>query len=386
MTEKQIETSPSKQGSKLSFSPRSLTRSLQERISSASPNKSLLNGLAEIGNPFLESPSRRGRSHVRNSSTQMMTRSRSRSMSRGTYLQWTRAPHTILANFFMYGVEESARQVQGRPVLFLTALTFLAMSLTLAYLGQFSQIISSASKVSAPFAALFWSGLKEAFGFGSFNFSLVQFAAASMVMLRSLGVKGFKKHNLQLNQSYSLWAAIACHIAAYTAGSLAGSYALYWIASKCRHNAFFITNARFRSWLNLAAKQFYLTASLPNFLLGLDAAGLVAGFAGFSQARFWRSVLVGRALVGIPARLASSSFWADASVFQMILMRVSSLVPALKAPIQVASESVQLVRQSIWFARAWEYAHLITLAYLTACVIKAVANTRAYNRFRSARR
>jgi hypothetical protein len=207
-----------------------------------------------------------------------------------------------------------------------------------------------------------------------------------MVLLRSLGVKGLKKQDLLLSQSFSLWAYIACHVAAYTTGSLAGTYALYWIASKCRHNTVFITNARFRSVLTFAAKHFFLTASVPSFLFGLDAAGLVAGFAGFSQTRFWKSVLIGRALIGIPARLASSSFWADASVFQMVLMRFNSLVPAAKTPIRFAFEMGQMVRKSVWFSRVWEYAHLLVLAYLTACVVKAVANTRAYTRFRSARR
>ncbi len=389
MVEKQIETSPLKQTVPLTFNSKIQVQERKSISKTDSPSKSLLTGLAEIGNPFLESPGRRGRSHFRNTffGSQMMTRSRSQSMSRGTYLQWTTAPHTILANFLMHGVEETSKQFKNKPLLLFTSLTLFAVICTLAYVDQTKKLFATAVKLLTPFAVLFASGLKEAFGFGSFNFSLVQFAASSIVLLKSLGVKGFKKHTIQgTSHSYGLWAAIAAHVATYTAGSLAGSYVLYWIATKCRHNSFFTTNSRFRFWLKLASKQFFMTAALPNFLLGLDVAGLVAGFAGFTKAQFWGGLVAGRAIFGIPIRLAYSSFWADASVFEMILKSLSTNIPSLKAPIQIVAKSAQFISQSDMLAQALQCAHLLTLAYLGACVIKAIANTRAYNRFRSTRR
>lgn len=394
MNEKLVDTS-----SQVSVSPRSLAKSLQERMNaqrspSKSPAKSLLSGLAEVGNPFLDASSRRGRSHVRVSSPvhQMTTRSRSKSMSRGTYLQWTRAPHSIIGNFFMAGVDEASRWINKSPLLLLTGFALLAVSLTLSFWNQTESVISKTVAKAAPFTAYFSAGVKEAFGFGSFNDSLgAYFAEAATFMYgcrsgnisHGSGSRRFRCSGTAVNSKIlRLLTVTAPETVLYAAGSIVGSFALFAFISKCRHNVFFVANPQFRKAITWASTRFAFIAALPNFIFGFDVAGLVAGFAGLSNKRFFQAVLIGRMLFGLPARIAWTIFSANKPAVEMALLKIGTVAPVLMAPMNRFLSAAQFIRDSETVNKVWKYASWTILAYFVASVVKAIANTRAYNRFR----
>lgn len=323
----------------------------------------------------LNSPSSRGRSRS-SSPAGMMTRSRSTSLSRGTFLTWTRSPTTVLINFTMAQVDT----LKSNAILFSAlAFLFVAFGSILTYNSKYQAIFLEQFARVQPVLQVFLEGFLSNLGLASSEFSYYVSKASRFMYDCSSG-------NIERNSATGRLRCSAAVLTktsgglpgrlfwltreqfiAWSLGSIVASTVVYFITKKCR-TALPITNKTLRNILNLSARFSFFIAAFSPF----EVVGLISGFSGFENGKFL-ALLASKAFIAIPLQFAVRILAAKNQ--NEINSRIEKLPLSFKSIIGFFTDSIYILK-----SRQFINCALYTL--LCAAAVQVIANTRVYKNLR----
>lgn len=334
---------------------------------------------------FTDSPSRspsrsvvdnliRSRGRSRSPSQGMMTRSRSSSLSRGTFLSWTRQPFSVFGNFVMAQVD-----LAWENFLFCAALVGLVASvLALVHFNQnyrntfFDQI----GRV-APIAQVFVDGLLSNLGLSGKASEFSQYVSrASRFMFDC------SSGNIERNSSTGRLRCSAAplnffdfglpgrlfwltreHFLSWSAGAVTASLLVFFVTRKARTALPIQTNQTLRKSLNLAARFALILAVFSPF----EVVGLVSGFSGLKGSKF-AALLAGKLFFALPLQFA----------FRILTVKNQKFISAQfdRFPIKFPFDfSIAFLARQILNAALY--------IVIGAAAIQVIANARVYKKHRN---
>lgn len=317
---------------------------------------------------FADNIMSRGRSR---SPHNMMTRSRSTSLTRGTFLTWSRQPFAVLGNFFMAQVD-----LVKENFLFFAALIGLIVSVAvlLNFNGNYRNIFVDQLTRVQPVLQVFVDGILSNLGLKRSEFSQYVSKASRFMYDCSSG-------NIERNSATGRLRCSAAPLKpldgglagrlfwltreqffAWTVGTLTASLLTFLVTRKANT----ALPLKTRKYLNLAVRSVFLFAAFSPF----EAVGLISGFANFKGFKF-AILLVLKALIAVPLQFAFKVLYAKNQKF--IANRLARL-PAILTKFSFESSHLLLVRQILSAA-------LYTV--ILAAAIQVIANSRAYKKHRN---
>ena len=302
----------------------------------------------------------------------MMTRSRSTSLSRGTFLTWTRQPFAVLGNFVMAQVE-----IVKDNFLFVAALIGLILSISvLVYFnGNYRNILFDQLMRIKPVLQVFVDGILSNLGLKRSEFSQYVSKASRFMYDCSSG-------NIERNSATGRLRCSAAPLKAldgglagrlfwltreqflsWTAGTLTASLLVFLVARK----ASTALPLKTRKILNLAARLVFLFAALSPF----EVIGLISGFASFEGSKF-AILLTLKALIAVPLQFAFRILFAKNQKF--IASQIDRL-PAILTKISFIGSSRLLLGRQIL--------NVALYTVILAAAIQVIANSRVYKKHRN---
>lgn len=332
----------------------------------ASPSASVKSVVSNFINEA--SPLARGRSRSQSPSHRMLTRSRSTSLSRGTFLTWSRAPLSVIGNFLMAqldGVRENAA--------FFGALTafFVALVALLYSNAQYRTIFYEQLTRAQPVLQTLLDGFSSSLGFSRSDFCAYISKAARFIYDCSSG-------NIERNSSTGRLRCSAAPLksldfglpgrlfwltreqfVAWSVGTLFASTLIYFVSRKCRTALPLQSNKNVLNILKFATKLVFPAAALLPF----EVSGLISGLSDFSGKQFIL-VLAVKAFIGIPFQFANSILF---SKFQKSIEK--ALLSHLNFSFNINSVHLLWARQA---------ANAALYVLICAAAIQVIANSRLY--------
>lgn len=258
-----------------------------------------------------ESSPTRGRSRSQSPSHhRMLTRSRSTSLIRGTFLTWSRQPFSVLSNFFLAQIDS----IKENFMFFGALSAFVSALFTLFYVNaHYRKIFFDQLERAKPIVQVFLDGFTASLGYSRSDFTAYISKAARFMYDCSSG-------NIERNASTGRLRCSAAPLKlfdfglpgrlfwltreqffAWTFGTLAASTLIFFLARKSRTALPLETNAKLRKFLNFSAKLVYPAA----IFLPYETSGLISGFSGFSGKQFFYLLMV-KLFLGIPFQFTNS--------------------------------------------------------------------------------
>jgi hypothetical protein len=309
-----------------------------------------------------------GRSH---SPHGMLSRSRSISLSRGTFLTWSRQPFAVLGNFFMAQVE-----LFKENFLFFVALIGLIASISvLVYFNlNYRTILFDQLARVKPVFEIFADGLLSNLGLKNSEFSQYVSKASRFMYDCSSG-------NIERNSSTGRLRCSAAPLKALD-GGLAGR--LFWLTKEqflawtagtlTASLLVFIVSRKANTALPLRSRKVLVSAvSLVIFIATFspfEAIGLISGLASFDGGKF-ATLLTLKALIAVPLQFAFKFIYAKKQKF---IDDQFSRLPAILSKISFDHTQLHIVRQILNTA-------LYTV--IIAAAVQVIANSRVYKKHRN---
>lgn len=333
----------------------------------ASPAASIKSVVANFINEAA-SPSGRGRSRSQSPSHRMLTRSRSTSLSRGTFLTWSREPFSVIGNFFMAQFDG----IKDNSMFFGALIAFFAAIGTLLYFNsQYRSIFFDQLARSQPILQTFLDGLSSSLGFSRSEFCAYVSKAARFMYDCSSG-------NIERNSATGRLRCSAASLkffdfglpgrlfwltreqfVAWTFGVLVASTLIFFGSRKSRTALPLQTNKILRNFLKFAPKFVFLAAAFLPF----EFSGLVSGLSGFSGKQFtW--ILAAKTFIGIPFQFGSSILF---SKYQKSIQKAFSRFPVISVNIN-----------SVYLLWARQASNAALYVFICAAVVQVIANSRLY--------
>lgn len=334
------------------------------------PIKSFSSPLKQVEN----SPSR-GRSRSPSVSQGMMTRSRSNSLTRGTFLTWTRQPLAVLGNFVMAQAE-----IVKENFLFFSALIGLIVSISvLVYLNEnYRAILFDQFARVQPILQVFVDGFLSNLGLSRSEFSQYVSKASRFMYDCSSG-------NIERNSATGRLRCSAAPLKTadgglagrlfwltreqflvWAAGSLIASLTVFLVSRKARTALPIQTNQKMRKCLNLAVRLVFLVAALSP----VEAVGLISGFAGFEGTKF-AVLLALKAFFALPLQFACKVLIAK---HQKLISAQLERLPVIISQFSFESVPLSLIRQIL---------NAVLYTFICAAAIQVIANSRVYKNYRN---
>lgn len=310
----------------------------------------------------------RGRSR---SPHNMMTRSRSTSLSRGTFLTWSRQPSAVLGNFFM-----AQADLVKENFLFFAALIGLIVSVAvlLHFNGNYRIIFVDQLTRVQPVLQVFVDGFLSNLGLKRSEFSQYVSKASRFMYDCSSG-------NIERNSATGRLRCSAAPLKpldgglagrlfwltreqflAWTVGTLTASLLTFLVTRKASTALPLET----RKYLNLAVRSVFLLAAFSPF----EAIGLISGFANFKGSKFV-ILMVLKTLIAVPLQFAFKVLY---SKNQKFIANQFARLPVILTKVSLESSYLLLVRQILSAA-------LYTV--ILAAAIQVIANARVYKNHRN---
>lgn len=309
-----------------------------------------------------------GRSH---SPHGMLTRSRSISLSRGTFLTWSRQPFAVLGNFFMAQVE-----LFKENFLFFVALIGLIASISvLVYFNlNYRTILFDQLARVKPVFEIFADGLLSNLGLKNSEFSQYVSKASRFMYDCSSG-------NIERNSATGRLRCSAAPLKALD-GGLAGR--LFWLTKEqflawtagtlTASLLVFLVSRKANTALPLRSRKVLVSVvSLVIFIATFspfEAIGLISGLASFDGAKF-ATLLTLKALIAVPLQFAFKFIYAKKQKF---IDDQFSRLPAILSKISFDHAQLHIVRQILNTA-------LYTV--IIAAAVQVIANSRVYKKHRN---
>ena len=239
----------------------------------------------------------------------MLTRSRSTSLTKGTFLTWSRQPLSVLSNFSLAILESK-----------LTLLIVLGMALMGVIIsvilrlddGKYKELFADNLMKVLPFSLIFVDGLVFNLGLSSGSEFCGYVSKASRFMYDCssgniernsstgrLRCSAAPLNSLNLGLPGRLFWLTREQFFVWVLGTLVASALIFFVARKGRSAFALILNQNFRKFLNFLAQFCVFLAILPVELLGL-----VAGLSGFNNKKFFGLLMI-KSFIGIPLYFVS---------------------------------------------------------------------------------
>ena len=327
----------------------------------------------------LLSQEQRGRSRSRSSSPshRMLTRSRSTSLSQGTFLTWSRSPLGVMSNFMMAQVDT----VKCNSVFFASFAAFIVSAAVLLYFNsELRAVFFGQLNQLTPFALMYLDGFASNLGFKRSRFRLYISRAASFMFDCSSGnidrntVTGRLRcsaaplSHLNFGLPGRLFWLEREHFFSWSFGAISASVLVYFITEKCRTALPLQINRNFRSFLAFCNRFIYALAIFVPF----ELVGLISGLSGFDGQKFG-TLMVLRAFLSIPLQLSSRIFF---SKYQKVFESQISRLP--QQVLDVSSSIFHFFDSSSYVMCARQALNAALYLFLCAAVIQVTANTRVY--------
>jgi hypothetical protein len=314
-------------------------------------------------------------------SLRMLTRSRSTSLTRGTFLTWTQNPLAVASNFAMASVEFAARHAQIFAVVAVVLLSFAAavyfnVRLQTALTAQFARF--------QPVLSVFTNSLVASLGLANTHNS----AFSKYISRASRFMYDCAAGNIERNVSTGRLRCSAAplqllglpgklvwltreQVFAWIAGTATASLIAFSVASKARTAmSFWATNKTAHKALQVSTRFAPVTAVLP-----FELVGFIAGFSGLSSSTFAK-LLVIRTVLSAPLFFASKALYAKHAAF------ISAQVNQIPNAERIITAFTQFT-QSIFLIRARQSINFAIYLVICAAAIQVIANTRLYKSIRS---
>lgn len=349
-----------------------------------SPMKRLVEGLQAKMKESPRSPMKeatRGRSS--SPSPRMLTRSRSTSLTRGTFLTWTRNPFSVIGNFLMAQVDQAKRNMKFVATVSVIVLT---LSCLLFFNSRYQSIFMDQFARAQPTLQVFVDGFVSALGLNSSKSAFSSYISRASRFMYDCSAGNIERNlstgrlrcsasplkALQGGLPGRLFWLTREQFLAWSFGSAVASVLTFAAASKARTALPFITtNKTFREFFAFFQRRAFIFALLP-----FEIVGLFAGFSGF-EGKSFTTLVAFKTFVGVPLYFASKTIFAKyASVIASQLASRIPSSPVAFAALQKASESVFVFRTRQAFNAA---------LYIVICAaaVQVIANTRLYKNLRS---
>ena len=321
----------------------------------SSPLKSVVTNL--INSEVTVSPqSPRGRSRSSSPSPHgMLTRSRSSSLTRGTFITWSRQPFSVIFNFLMAQLDFINENLMFFGALIVAILATLSGLFYLNCNYKYHSIFADQLTRSKPVLQVILDGFTSTLGLSRSVFCS-NFSKASRFMYNCASgnierdsISGRLKCSAVVLKSLNfglglLWLTREKFVA-WTVGSAIASILVFLVAKKGRTALSIHSNAKLRQILNFTSKFAYPAA----VILPYETVGFTAGFAGFSGKNFC-ALLTFKTLIGIPTKFVISSLivkylkssWID-FVSNMITVDFSNISRLFWWSLQVVNVTFYLI-------------------------------------------
>lgn len=302
----------------------------------------------------------------------MMTRSRSISLSRGTFITWTRQPFSVLGYFVLAQVE-----IVKENFLFLAALigVILSISVLVYFNGNYRNILFDQLMRIKPISLVFVDGFLSNLGLKHCEFT--QYVSKASRFMYDCSSGNIERNSVtgRLRCSAAPLKALDGGLAgrlfwltreqflAWTAGTLTASLLVFLVARKA--NSAFPLKAR--KFLNLIARLVFLFAASSPF----ELVGLVSGFAAFEGSKF-AILLTLKALIAVPLQFAFKIMFAKNQKF--IVSQFDRLPAILTKFSLFGSFRLLLVRQIL---------NIALYTVILAAAIQVIANAHVYKNRRN---
>lgn len=386
-----LENSPAK----TTAAPNKDSRDSPSKIIAKSPLKSLVEDMQlkfiekKAGESPLKTPlksvadnlvNERGRSRSRSASPshRMLTRSRSTSLTRGTFLTWTQKPLTVLGNFILAQVDA----VKENSLFFAALFGLFASISVLIYFNQnYRNIFIDQLARIQPVLLVFVDGLLSNLGLTRSEFSQYVSKASRFMFDCSSG-------NIERNSATGRLRCSAAPLKpldgglagrlvwltreqflAWTVGALTASLLLFLVTRKARTALLLQSNQKSRYLLNLAARFAVVIAAFSPF----EAVGFISGFSGFTGSKV-AALLALKAFIALPLQFAAKVLFAKNQKF------ISAQINRIPA---FLSKSTAFISEFSHLLISRQILNAILYTFICAAAIQVIANNRVYKKLRN---
>lgn len=321
----------------------------------------------------------RSRSSSPSPAQRMLTRSRSTSLSRGTLLTWSRAPLSVIVNFFLSQVE----MVRNNGFMLSAFAAFVIAFTVSCYMNDnLRSFVRENSLKLQPFFLMCLDGFMSDLGFKRSQLRLYIARASRFMYDCSSG-------NIERN---SVTGRLRCsaaplnflglpgrlvqlekeHFVSWTVGAILASFLVYSIAGKCRTalGSGLQVNSSFRKSMAFCNRNVAFIAAIAPF----EVAGLISGLSGFNGNKF-ATLMVIKAFISVPLQFAARIFFAK---YQQAFEAQFNRLPAFA--VNSIISVFNFFDASVYVLYARQALNATLYLFLCAAAVQVIANARVYKR------